>query len=151
MLDARIYEVEYHDRDNAYLTSNTIVKNLFSQVDEEGNRHVLLDCISDHRTNGTELSIDEAYITSKNGGTCKRQTTKGWEILLQCKYGSTTWYPLKDIKECYLIKLAEYSIQNGISSLPIFDWLVPFVIRKKNRIIAKIKSKYWIRTHKFVI
>ena len=78
MLDTRIYEVEYHDGHKSYLTVNTIAKNLFSQVDEEGNLHVLLDCIADHRTNGMELPIDEAYITSKNGGRRKRQTTKGW-------------------------------------------------------------------------
>ena len=100
MLDTRIYEVEYHNRDKSYLTDNTIAKNLFSQVDEEGNQHVLLDCIADYRTNGTELPIDEAYINSKNGGHRKRQTTKSWYILIQWKDGSTTWEPLKYIKEC---------------------------------------------------
>ena len=78
MLDIRIYEVEYHDGHKASLTANTIAENLFSHVDEEGNPHVLLYCISDHRTNGTKLLIDETYITSKNGGSRKRQTTKGW-------------------------------------------------------------------------
>ena len=48
MLDTIIYEVEYHDGHKAYLTANTIVKNLFSQVDEEGNQNVLLDCINNH-------------------------------------------------------------------------------------------------------
>ena len=90
MLDTRIYEVEYHDGHKSYLTVNTIAKNLFSQVDEEGNQRVLLYCIADHQTNGTELLIDEAYITSKNGVRCKRQTKKGWEVLLQWKDGSTT-------------------------------------------------------------
>ena len=99
MLDTIIYEVEYHDGHKASLTANTISKKLLSQVDEEGNRHFLLDCISNHRTDGTELLINEAYITSKNGGPRKRQTTKGWEIFIQWKDGSTTWEPLKDIKE----------------------------------------------------
>ena len=128
MLDTRIYEVKYHDVHKAYLTANTISENLFSQVDEEGNRHVLLDCIANHLTNWTELPIDEAYITSKNGGCSKRQTTNGWEILLQWKYGSTNWDPLKDIKECSPVQLAEYAIQNGISSLPVFNWWITFVI-----------------------
>ena len=82
MLDTIIYEVEYHDGHKASLTTNTIAENLFSHVNEEGNWHVLLYCIANHRTNGTELPINKAYITSKNGGCCKRQTTKGWENLL---------------------------------------------------------------------
>ena len=28
---------------------------------------------------------------------------------------------------------------------------MPYTIRKRNRIIAKVKSKYWVRTHKFGI
>ena len=52
---------------------------------------------------------------------------------------------------CYPVQLAEYYIQNGISSLPIFDCCIPFVIKKNNRIIAKIKSKYWIRIQKLGI
>ena len=66
----------------------------------------MLDCIAYHQTNGTELPINEAYITSNNGGRRKRQTTKGWEIFLQWKDGSTTWGPLKDIKEFYPVQLA---------------------------------------------
>ena len=80
MLDTRIYEVEYHDGHKESLTANTTAKNIFSQDYEEGNGHVLLDCIEDNQSGGTELPIDEAYITSKNGGRCKRQTTKGWKI-----------------------------------------------------------------------
>ena len=148
MLDTRIYGVECHDGHKASLTANTIAENLFSLVDVEGNQHVMLDCITDHWTNGTELPIDKAYITLKNGGRRKPQNTKGWEILLQWKDGSTTWEPLKYIKECYPVQLSEYAIKNGISILLVFDWWIPFVIRKKNWIITKIKPKYQIRTHK---
>ena len=34
---------------------------------------------------------------------------------------------------------------------PAFAWWVPFVLKKRNRILAKVKSKYWLRTHKFGI
>ena len=30
-------------------------------------------------------------------------------------------------------------------------WWVPFVMKKRNRILAKVKSKYWLRSHKFGI
>ena len=89
LLDTRIYEVEYLDGHKAALSANTIATNMFAQIDEEGNRFVLLDSIIDHRTDGSELTSENAFITSKNGGRRKRETTKGWEILLQWKDGST--------------------------------------------------------------
>ena len=55
ILDTRLYEVEYLDGYKTSLTANTIAENLFSQVDEEGNRHVLFDAVIDHRVDGSEL------------------------------------------------------------------------------------------------
>ena len=58
LLDTRIYEVEYHDRYKAALAANAIALNLFAQVDDEGNRHVLFDEIINHCTDGTEIKPD---------------------------------------------------------------------------------------------
>ena len=151
LLDTRVYEVEYLDGKTASLSAKAIAENLFSQVDEEGHRHVLFDSIIDHRTTGKEIKRQDAYVVSSNGGKRHRQTTKGWEILLQWKDGSTTWETLKDIKNCYPVQLADYAIEHGISNEPAFKWWIPYVIKKRNRIIAKIKTKYWARTHKFGI
>ena len=68
ILDSRLYEVEYLDGHKASLAANAIDSNLFSQIDNEGNRHTLFDSISDHRCDGSELQETEAYITSANGG-----------------------------------------------------------------------------------
>ena len=32
---------------------------------------------------------------------------------------------------------------------PSFAWWVPYMLKKRNWIVSKVKSKYWIRTHKF--
>ena len=122
---------------------------MFAQVDEEGNRYVLFDEIVDHRTDGAEIKLDEQYITSSNGTSRRIETTKGWEILVGWKDGSTTWENLKDMKECYPIQIMEYAVQSQISKQPAFSWWLPHFIRKRKQIIAKIKSKYWTRTHKF--
>ena len=45
--------------------------------------------------------------------------------------------------------MADYAIENGISNKLAFSWWVPHVVKKRNRIISKLKSKYWVRTHKF--
>ena len=151
ILDSRVYEVEYLDGHKAALAANAIAENLFGQIDEEGRRHVLLDDIIDHRHDKSALPKDQSFIKSKNGGQRRRETTKGWEILLQWKDGSTTWEAMKDIKKCYPVQLAEYAHSHRIADEAAFAWWVPHVLKKRNRIIAKVKSKYWSRTHKFGI
>ena len=38
-----------------------------------------------------------------------------------------------------------------ISMEPAFDWWLPCNIKNRNSIIGKVKSKYWLKTHKFGI
>ena len=83
LLDTRIYEVEFMDGHSAALSANAIAQNMFAQVDSKGNCHVLFDAIIDHRTDGSNLKQQEAFITSKNGGKKRKPTTKGWEVLVQ--------------------------------------------------------------------
>ena len=151
LLDTCIYEIEYVDGHKASLAANNIAINMFAQVDAKGNRHVLFDEIVDHRTDGTEVKIDNAFITSTKAGCRCKETTKGWELLVQWKDGSTTWEKLKDIKKCYPVQVSEYSVQSKISNKPVYAWWVPHVLKKYQQIIAKVKSKYWTRTHKFGI
>ena len=40
---------------------------------------------------------------------------------------------------------------NRIADEPAFNWWVPHTLRKRNRILSKIKSKYWRTSHKFGI
>ena len=151
ILDSRMYEVEYSDGHKASMAANAIALSMFAQVDEEGNRHVLFQEIVDYRTNGKEVKQQDAFISNKSGVKRRRETTVGWEILVSWKDGSTTWVALKDMKEAYPVQTAEYSVLAKLSKEPAFAWWVPFVLKKRNRIISKIKSKYWIRTHKFGI
>ena len=62
ILDSRVYEVEFADGYKASLAANAIAKNLFAQVDDEGNRFVMLDSIVDHRVNGEELQRDKKRV-----------------------------------------------------------------------------------------
>jgi hypothetical protein len=47
-----------------------------------------------------------------NGRKVRKRTTKGWELLVKWKDGTTTWIPLKDLKETNPVELAEYAIAN---------------------------------------
>ena len=151
MLDTRMYEVEYLDGYKQSISANELAINLFSNVDQEGNRYVLFSEIIDHRTDGSEVKPEDGFITSSNGGRRKKETTKGWEILVRWKDGSSSWEALKDVKACYPTQLTDYAVAKNLMNVPAFAWWCPHVIKKRKRIVGKIKSKYWTRTHKFGI
>ena len=44
---------------------------------------------------------------------------------------------------------AEYTVAAKIAIEPAFAWWVPYTLKKRNRIISKVKSNYWLRTLKF--
>ena len=67
ILDTRMYKDEFQDGHRASLAANTIAENLFAQIDDEGNRHVLFDEIVDHRTNGKQLLQQDAFLTTRTG------------------------------------------------------------------------------------
>ena len=89
ILDSRMYEVEYQDGTKASIAANYIAENLFVQVDQEGNRHVILDELIDYRVNGHEVKLQDAFITTGTGTRRRCETTIGWELLAQWKDGST--------------------------------------------------------------
>jgi hypothetical protein len=83
------------------MKANAIAQNLFAQVDAEGNCHVLFDEIIDHRTDGKEVKQQDAFLTTRSGTRRRRETTIGWEILVQWKDQSTSWIALKDMKTLF--------------------------------------------------
>ena len=70
---------------------------------------------------------------------------------MEWKDGSSDWIALKDLKESYPIQVADYATNNQIEDEPAFAWWVPYVLEKQKRILKKVKSKYWQRTHKYGI
>ena len=149
MLDTRMYAVEFNDGEVLEYAANVIAENLYSTVNDEGHRHVSLDSIVDHKSDQA-LSKDDAFIELK-GKRIRRMTTKGWQLCVQWKDGSTSWEHLKDLKESNPIQVAEYAVANSIDDEPAFAWWVPYTLKKKLRIIVKIKTRYFLKTHKFGI
>ena len=110
-----------------------------------------MDEIIGHRSNEHTVKQQDAFIITKTGTKRRKETTKGWELLIRWKDGGTDWVALKDIKESYPVQVAEYAVSAHISEEPAFAWWASSVLKKRKRIIAKTKSKYWLRTHKFRI
>ena len=122
---------------------------MMSQVDAEGHSYSILSAIIDHCSDGNALSKDDAYISTKTGKPKLRQTNRGWDLQVEWKDGTTSWIPLEDLKESNPVQFSEYTITNKISEEPAFAWWVRHLIRRRDRILKKVKSHYWRKTHNF--
>ena len=148
MLDTRKYEVELSDGTIAEYYANVIGENLYSQVDSDGRQFVLLQEFLDYKKDGSALHKDDGWITSRTGQRSRKKTTAGWKFRVQWKDGSSSWVPLKDLKESFPVETAEYAKSCGLEEEPAFAWWINQVLRKRHRILAKVKSRYWMTTHK---
>jgi hypothetical protein len=149
LMDSRMYEVEFIDGTIEILPANIIAENILSQVDSEGHRQLFIDEIIDHRKTKDAIDIKDGFTTTKYGTKRLKRTTKGWELCIIWKDGSTNWVALKDMKHSYPVQVADYVQANNLAHEPAFAWWVPYVQKKRKAIISKIKSKYWQRTHKY--
>jgi hypothetical protein len=151
LLDTRSYEVEFPDGSTEAVSANIIAENIYSQVDAEGHIFSILKEIVDHRVDGNAITKDDGTFIDRRGKQQPRMTTKGWELQVEWRDGTASWVPLKDLKESNPIEVAEYATTNKIAEEPAFSWWVHHVLRKRNRIISKVKTRYWSRSHKFGI
>jgi hypothetical protein len=149
ILDTRLYEVEFPDGSTEAFTANTIAENLYAQMDKEGNLYQILKEIVDHEKDNRAISKDNGWVMSGNGQRKPKITTIGWSFQVEWADGSTSWVPLKDLKASNPVEVAEYVVANQISEEPAFAWWVRPTLRKRDRIIKKVKSRYWERTHKY--
>ena len=78
IMESRMYEVEYSYGYVAAMAANLIDDNLFTQVDQEGNIFVLIEYITNTRTNGTQKLNQDAFVITKSGTKQRKNTTKGW-------------------------------------------------------------------------
>ena len=58
---------------------------------------------------------------------------------------------MADLKNSYPVQVAEYAVNNKIASEPAFAWWVPHVLKKRDRIIQKVKTRFRKKTHKYGI
>ena len=148
LLDTRRYEVEIDGIPHEY-AANTIVGNLYSQVDSEGRQQLIFEEIIDHRKNEEEIPIDQGTIKTRGGQLRPKITTKGWELKVEWADGMSSWLPLCEVKNSNPVKVAEYTVAPKIDGEPAFKWWVSKTLRKRQAIVAKVKSWYWRTTHKF--
>ena len=150
ILDTRTYDVEFPDGEITEYLANVIAENMFAKCDMEGNQFVLMSAFVDHKKDGHAVEIADGFV-QRGSNRHRRVTTKGWQLCVEWKDGSTTWERLADLKESYPIEVAEYAVARGLSQEPAFAWWVTSVLAKRNRIIVAVNQRYHKRNHKFGI
>jgi len=149
--DHSIYEIEFPDGTTEKVEANLIAECMVSECDPEGRQYRMLREISDHRKDANALNVADRSYRTRAGDPMPKRTTKGWKLLIELIDGSMDWVKLADVKISYPLQLAEYAVANGIAHEPAFNWWVHKVIKRKERLINKVKSKYWRTTHKLVL
>jgi hypothetical protein len=119
LLHTSEYLIEYDDGTLDCMFANAIAENIYTQVDKEGQHFVLLNEIVDHRSTADAVQLQDSFVIMPNGRRTPKRTTKEWELLVEWKDGSTSWIPLKDIKDTNPVKVAEYAIGNKIEHEPV--------------------------------
>jgi hypothetical protein len=151
ILDTRIYEVTFPDGHTAEFAANVIAKCLYSQVDSEGNQCIIMDEIVDWRKSKEAVDDSDIFQISHNGNIHPRQTTKGYQLCVRWKDGSTSWECLKDMKAAYPIQVAQYEVLQGIQEQPGFRWWVPDTIKRQTQIVNAVNTRFKKKMHKYGI
>jgi hypothetical protein len=154
ILDTHEYTFTFDDGDETMLNANLIADAMYAQCNPDGNQYVLLDFIIDHRQLGTAMRPSDQKVVQPDGSTHMKCSTIGWQVCYQWKNGSTSWENLADLKESHPIETEKYAVTKGIDHEPVFNWQVPHVLKKRDRIISLVRKRttcYLKRTHKFGI
>ncbi|HSN67417.1 MAG TPA: reverse transcriptase domain-containing protein, partial [Fusibacter sp.] len=150
ILDTQVYDVELPDGSIVEYFANIIAENMYAMCDPEGNQYALLEAIIDHKTDGNAIQKADGF-TSGPGNKHRKKTTAGWHLCVEWKDGSTSWQRLADLKESYPVQVAEYAVSAGIVDEPAFAWWVPYVFKRRDRIIAAVTKRCKKKDYKFGI
>ena len=92
IVDSRSYEVEFADGTRDKVTANIVAENMYAQIDDHGNQYALLSEIQDHKKDGTALTEEDSW-DYRGANKTRKPTTKGWQLLVAWKDGSSSVFP----------------------------------------------------------
>eukprot|EP00934_Nitzschia_sp_Nitz4_P001469 Nitzschia sp. Nitz4//scaffold498_size9664//494//4337//NITZ4_009088-RA/size9664-snap-gene-0.10-mRNA-1//-1//CDS//3329553087//1469//frame0 len=141
-LDSRVFTARFPDGEEKDLAFNIIAEHLYSQVDSEGRQHQIFREIIAHRRNKRAVDKADQFRFLPNRKRTQKKTTTGWDLEVEWKDGSTSWLPLKELKETNPVDVAMYyAVANRIDDEPAFSWWVKHVLKKRQRLIKALKSR----------
>jgi len=149
-MNSQVYEVEFLNGIRQHIAYNILAEHLLSGIDSEGNQFQNFKEIVDHRKDKHTIEIVDQYY-KKNGHQYKKKTTTGWEMEVEWKDGTSSWLPLKTLKETNPVQVTNYAHGNKIDMEPAFDWWLPTVWRRQNWIIKHAVNQHHRIGYKFGI
>jgi len=93
--------------------------------------------------------VTKKFVTTRAGNRQLIKTTIGWKFKIKWKDGTVEWVPLKILKESNPVETAEYAAARSLVDEPAFAWWVPYVLKKRDRVIAAVTSRVKRATHKY--
>ena len=153
-----LYHIKFKDGTTAAYGGNVIAENMWRMCNNEGYHEDTLDSIVDIRFR--KNAVKDGFIYNRNGKRVLKKTTRGVDLLCAIKSGQNedgsdrimkTWHPLKELKESYPIQVAEFAVARGVDKMPAFAWWVNFTLKKRDSIIASVRSRIARTTHKYGI
>lgn len=114
--------MEFSDGTINDYAANVLSEALYTQVDVDGNRYLLLKEFIDHKKDQTALSRDAWTSENQTGrrNPARIPTTKGWYLHCLWADGSTSWEPLRNLRESSPIELAQYAETCNLLEEPAF-------------------------------
>ena len=112
---------------------------------------MLLDSIIYHRQDVKDIEKEDAFTETMNGMKQRKFTTADWKFCIQWKDWSADWVAHKDINQLYTFELADCAKRMKIDNDPEFSWWDPYVERRRQIKLSKVKSNYWQQTHEYGI
>ena len=124
---------------------------MYTQIDDYGQTSTCLSRIIDFRLTPEVVPNSRGWTTLPSGVRKIKVITKGVKLEILCVDGSSSWIPLKDLKESNSIETVEFSVSRSIQDQPAFAWWVTHVDRKHNAIIKQVQARTAKRGIKFGI
>ena len=121
---------------------------MFLQCDDAGNQYRLMSGIVDHKSNEKAVSKSDQYVVIR-GRKFPRKTTVGWKLCVEWRESSTSWERLSDMKKAYPVMVSEYATTQEIIEEPAFALWFPYLLRKRDRIIAGVKARFLKKRFKY--
>ena len=151
LLDTRVYEVELPDGTYSDYAANVLIENIMAGVDDNGQTALLLDDIIGHRFTADCVGPTDGWYETPQGAKRRRITTRGCDMNILWQDGTSSWIPLKDMKEANPVEVAEYAAHNALLSHPVFAWWAPQVLKRKEKIIKQVSHRLAKKQYKFGI
>ena len=149
ILDSRVYEVEFQDGTYTDYSANVLIENIMNSADDNGHTPMFMDEIVGHRYDQDAISKDDGWYITPQGARKRKITTRGCDINVSWKDGTTSWVPLKDMKESNPLEVAEYASRNNLIDHPVFAWWVPITLKRRARIIKQVTHRLAKKQIKF--